>query len=299
MHTTSVTKRRSVEGLKMVNQYTIIKQIGCGAFGKVFKVRNGNGEIVAAKVYNKRVLKSRWIGKKRTALDLVKTEIEISSLLYHNNITRLIEVIDAEDCKKIYLIMEYAENGDIHEKCPFSEEESRKYFKELIKALNYMHNVIHVVHRDIKPKNLLLSSQNTLKVCDFGSAQFIDANRGELNNSAGTYIFMPPEAHKEGPYKGKPADVWACGITLYYMVAGKSPFSSRKLSDFYDPPKEFQIEFPDNFSEELKDLIKEMTATDPSFRISVKKIKRHPWITASKKLEQVIEVFSPSQLIEG
>ena len=127
----------------------------------------------------------------------------------------------------------------------------------------------------------MISSENILKVCDFGSAQFIGTMRDEMNNSAGTFAFMPPEAHKDGAYKGKPADIWACGITLFYMITGKLPFSSRKVGDFCNLPKEFHIEFPEDFGEELKDLIRAMTDMNPSLRIPVRKIKKHPWVSVS------------------
>lgn len=277
IQTNLIIQEKSLQGQKKINQYTIVAQIGTGAFGKVFRVQAENGEFFAAKVYKKFKLKSRWIGKKKTALSLVKSEIEIMSNLKHENILQLLEVIDDEDSKKIYLILELAEKGDLHEKSPMGENELRGYFKGLISGLDYLHNEALVVHRDIKPKNLLIGEGNVLKICDFGGAQLIELERDELTNSAGTYIFMPPEAHKGGHYHGKPADIWACGITLFYMLTGKSPFNTRRFSDMCDHVKESEILFPETFSAEVIDLIKKMTMKEPSERISALEIKSHPW----------------------
>jgi calcium/calmodulin-dependent protein kinase kinase 2 len=276
--TAELVKQRSFEGKKQINQYTIEKLIGKGAFGSVFKAIDDKGEAVAIKVYNKRVLKSRWIGKSRTALDLLNTEIQVMSVLNHPNIVKLREVIDKEDSKKIYLILEYAEQGSLFNMSPIEEATARPLFRALITAINYLHNEVFVVHRDIKPQNLLMTGKNELKICDFGAAQFMEAMRDELTNSAGTYIFMPPEAHRNKKFQGRPADIWACGITLYFLLSGQTPFKKRRFSAIIEEINELEIEFPEHFGEEVKDVIRKMTMKDPAERICAKELLEHPWL---------------------
>ena len=195
----------------------------------------------------------------------------------HENIIKLFEVIGVFTSKKLYLVLEYAENGNLLEKCPIPEEEAKVYFKSLIFALEYLHNDLNIVHRDIKPQNLLISSNNVLKVCDFGFSQFIDSQKDEISFSAGTYVFMPPEVQKGGKYKGKPADVWASGITLCFFIIGKSPFKSKKIGSLYEEISNAEITFPDHVSQSLKELITGMTVKDPLKRFTIEDIKSSEW----------------------
>ena len=134
-YTNDIIKQQSIKG-KKINQYTILEQIGKGSFGVVYKICDDNENVAAAKVCNKRHLQRRWVGKRKTALDLVRSEIEIMKNLEHKHILKLIEVIDSAKSNKIYLILEYAEHGSIHDKCPMNENGSKKYFRSLIKAVS-------------------------------------------------------------------------------------------------------------------------------------------------------------------
>jgi [calcium/calmodulin-dependent protein kinase] kinase len=276
--TNTIKKAKSFQGKTKVNQYTLDLLLGRGAFGRVFKGVDDRGQAFAIKVYNKKVLRSKWIGKRKTAMDCVKTEIEVMQTLDHQNIIKLIEVIDMETSKKIYLILELVEGGNLQKKCPMDELSAKSYFKSLLTAIDYLHNKKQIVHRDIKPQNLLISKTNSLKVCDFGAAQFLSDENDELNNSAGTFMFMPPEAHKTGSFRGRPADIWACGITLYYMVIGRSPFEKKSYSALLQEMSENELKIPEKLSDDLKDLIRKMTFLEPEDRIDAESILSHSWL---------------------
>ena len=95
-------------------------------------------------------------------------------------------------------------------------------------ALWYCHNVIKVVHRDIKPENILLDQENTIKLCDFGVSEMYKGEDATLSGNKGTdYYNSPEECVSKLSYCGKKADIWSCGVTLYYLVFNKLPFSGQ------------------------------------------------------------------------
>jgi len=278
--TTSAIQKKKLSGKRVqVNQYTLEKLLGKGAFGKVFKATDHNGSFYAVKTYNKKILRHRWIGRGKTAMYSVKAEINVMKTLDHPNALKLYEVIDNETSKKLYMVLEFAQGGTLESKCPMSEPVAKKYFEELVKGLEYLHCVSKVVHRDIKPQNILIGKNSQLKISDFGSAQSIAEGKQEFGNTAGTYAFMAPELH--GGYKsfkGKPLDMWAAGITLYYMLEAKTPFKSKKLMELSEEVKSNEVTIPEEYSSGLKDLLSKLLCKNPDCRISVEETKNHPWL---------------------
>ena len=273
-----LVKSKSLDGRKKVNQFTFIRLLGRGAFGKVWEVEDENRNFFAVKVLNKRILRNRWIGKKKTAFDSIKTEIAVMKKVKHKNAVKLLEVIDDESSAKMYLVIELAPGGNLYEKSPFDVATARSYFAQFMDVLDYLHNSLSIVHRDIKPQNLLVGQMGVLKLCDFGAAQFVFDMNDELTNSAGTFAFMPPEAYKNASYRGKPADVWAAGITLYYMLTGRTPFINKSYNALILEIDSREVELPEGFDEESKDLVRKMTCKDPFKRIDVKEVKMHNWL---------------------
>jgi serine/threonine protein kinase len=101
---------------------------------------------------------------------------------------------------------------------PLTEEKIRKYFRHLISAIQYCHENAKIIHRDIKPENLLLDDEDNVKLSDFGVSFMMENGSDEIQTSAGSYYYTSPEACLGALYKGKKSDIWACGVTLYYMI---------------------------------------------------------------------------------
>ncbi|KAI9269541.1 kinase-like domain-containing protein [Helicostylum pulchrum] len=167
--------------------------------------------------------------------------IEESNLLKklapHENIVRFIKVIeDPNYVDSIFIVMEYAENGIVMDVTPhsvtesFSDTQCRNVFKQLVEAVNHLHTN-GIVHRDIKPQNLLLSSDNLVKLIDFGNATTVSDTLSY--NSTGTPAFMAPELLKKVQISPTCADLWSMGVTLYCFTYGKLPFEKSSLLDLY------------------------------------------------------------------
>jgi serine/threonine protein kinase len=274
-----LNKGKTSKGELMINQYKISNLLGCGAFGKVFKATDDKNETVAVKTYNKRILRSRWIGKAKTAISLVYSEIQIMENLNHPNILTLFEVIDRPDYHKIFLILEYIDGGTLYEKAPVSEKIFQNYFKQILSALEYLHENARVIHRDLKPQNILVGSDGQIKICDFGSAQMLDKGTAEINSSAGTYAFMAPELHGgKGKVLGTASDVWSLGITTFYVLEGRTPFLSRKSLELSEEILKNEVRLPNHFSEELTEILFRMLDKNPETRATIKEIKESRWV---------------------
>ncbi len=138
-------------------------------------------------------------------------------------------MIDDPKMEKVYFVTDFVRNGSLMEKITkriLSIDEIRMYFRDLISALEYCHECAGVLHRDIKPENILIDDKNRLKLADFGVSQFMENQNDLVDTKAGTNFYFSPEACKGKSYRGKPTDVWACGVVLFYMRARRFPFMS-------------------------------------------------------------------------
>ena len=281
---TNVIKKKIHEGRIHINEYTLMEELGRGAFGSVFKCQKDTGKLFAVKIYRKRTLKSKWLGRGITGLDCVNNEIEVLSNIHHPYIIDLHEVIHAENKNKIYLILEYAPKGSLKERIPFPENQARVYFKQLIEGCIYLHSH-NIAHKDIKPENLLISADNKLKIADFGSAETMMHGKIGGKGNSSTYAYMSPELVRGDPeIYGEPVDVWASGVTLYYMIHGELPFNEKKLQNLYEAIKKKEVKVGQGFSKELQNLIDGLLDKDPFKRIKLNQILSHPWINQYSKV---------------
>lgn len=163
------------------------KSLGKGKFGRVFLARlKSNNYIVALKVLFKNELVEN-----QSEVQL-RREIEIQSNLRHPNILRLYNYF--HDRNRVYLILEYAEQGELYahlkKNIRFTEKRASKYIYQMTNALLYLHKK-HVIHRDIKPENLLLGSSGELKISDFGwSVHAPNVKVARRTTMCGTLVFL-------------------------------------------------------------------------------------------------------------
>ena len=107
----------------------------------------------------------------------------------------------------------------------------REYFIDMLKALHYCHKVVKVIHRDIKPDNIMLNHNDIAVLIDFGVSAIIEGDDDCLTGSnMGTYYFFAPEMFQDqkGKVRGEKTDLWALGITFYQLLTGRFPCQDAK-----------------------------------------------------------------------
>lgn len=206
----------------------------------------------------------------------------------HPNINALIEVLDDLQEDNLYLIFELCEYGPVmklkaFEKVrPFSENLARQYFREVLLGLEYLHHK-RIIHCDIKPENLLLTADKHLQIADFGISHMFDENVSEplVSSTNMSPIFAPPEAcDPDNVYvRGKTADIWGLGVSLYCFVHGHCPFEAASPVELCKKIMYSKLQLESSLSEELKDLLARMLCKAPEQRLSLSEIKVHAWVT--------------------
>nr|UFP37829.1 CIPK14 [Lonicera japonica] len=213
-------------------------------------------------------------------------EISTMKLIKHPNVLNIVEVMASKT--KIYLVLEYANGGELFDKIArngrLKEDEARRYFQQLINAVDYCHSR-GVYHRDLKPENLLLDSYGVLKVSDFGLSAFSQQVRedGLLHTACGTPNYVAPEVLMDKGYDGTSADVWSCGVILFVLMAGYLPFDEPSLIALYRRIQKADFTFPPWFSSGAKNFIKCILDPNPLTRMTIPKILESDWFRKDYK----------------
>lgn len=263
------------KGNVLMQKYEIGRLLGQGTFAKVHHARDlKTGMSVAIKMIDKeKVFK---VG----LMDQIKREISVMRLIRHPNVVELYEVMATKT--KIYFVMEYVKGGELFNKVAkgkLKEDVARKYFQQLISAVDYCHSR-GVSHRDLKPENLLLDENENLKVSDFGLSALAESKRqdGLLHTTCGTPAYVAPEVINRKGYDGAKADIWSCGVILYVLLAGYLPFRDPNLMEMYRKIAKGEFKCPNWFAPEVRKLLSKILDPSPNTRISMAKIMENSWV---------------------
>lgn len=206
-----------------LGNYEILEQIGCGGMGVIYRARQRHSRRIVAV---KRVLSYR--ADSHGALQRFRREAQAVASLDHPNILPIYEVSESEDGLPFFS-MKFAEKGSLHENVASLRDEPRKCVQLMAKvarAVEYAHSR-GVLHRDIKPGNILLNDRSEPLVSDFGLAKLLDGNN-DLTRSLttfGTAGFIAPEQAGDAAVDLTPAaDVYSLGAVLFNVLAGRPPF---------------------------------------------------------------------------
>lgn len=258
----------------LMGRYEVGRLLGQGTFAKVYYGRSiQTQESVAIKMIDKdKILR---VG----LMNQIKREISVMRLVRHPHVVKLYEVMATKT--KIYFVMEYAKGGELFNKVSkgkLKEDVARKYFQQLINAVDFCHSR-GVYHRDLKPENLLLDENENLKISDFGLSALAESKHqdGLLHTTCGTPAYVAPEVINRNGYDGAKADTWSCGVILYVLLAGYLPFHDSNLVEMYRKIGKADFKYPSVFPHEVRRLVSRILDPNPNTRISIAKIKEFPW----------------------
>jgi len=270
-----------------VGKYALGKRIGEGSFSKVKLATDvTTGDRYAIKIIDWSLLgEGENFDSVEEAAESVAREIRLMKLLTHPNIVRLCDIIDNQDTGRTYLVLEFVNRGELFDYIVangrLKEPEARKFFRQLLSAIEYTH-AHGIVHRDLKPENLLLAEENgvvTVKITDFGLSNTLSVNH-LFSTWCGSLYYSAPEIVEERAYQGPGVDVWSMGAILYAMVNGRLPWNGRT-----DTEKTRQIctgdvaSFESSLSPEVVDCVKSMLTVDSVERATIDELRKHPWTT--------------------
>ncbi|RNF20336.1 mitogen-activated protein kinase kinase 2 [Trypanosoma conorhini] len=259
-----------------MENYTIVELIGEGSFGKVYKARRkGSGQVVAMKFIVKK-------GKNDKELLNLRSEIEIMTKLDHGNIITLFEAFETQ--QEFVVVMEYAQ-GELFEVLEddknLPEEVVRRISKQLIQALHYLHSN-RIMHRDMKPQNILVGQNGAVKLADFGFARSMSYNTMVLTSIKGTPLYMAPELVQEQPYNHC-ADLWSLGCILYQLYYGKPPFYTNHLYKLINQIVNDPVKFEEPISPDFKSLLKGLLTKSFSARLNWPQLLNHQFVALGEE----------------
>lgn len=232
------------EGLSILEQKygKYWETIGRGAHGtiSIFRKPTPGGRdvsLVAVKESHQRPGQKSMVHGKQIQ---VEDGSSLTSNLEHANVVRILDIFQTGH-DTLYEVMEYCAAGDlfslIHSEWPFEADEVNCFFKQLMRGVQYLHE-LGMAHCDLKPENLLLTESGNLKIADFSCAQWLRGagEGGELRllcGRRGSTPYVAPEEYTDDEFDGRAADVWACGVIYMVLHLGHYCWPSARMEDRY------------------------------------------------------------------
>ncbi|CAN4100289.1 unnamed protein product [Withania somnifera] len=291
-----------------IDDFEIVKPISRGAFGRVFLAKKRTtGDLFAIKVLKKADM------IRKNAVESILAERDILISVRNPFVVRFFYSFTCRE--NLYLVMEYLNGGDLYSLLRnlgcLDEEVVRVYIAEVVLALEYLHS-LHVVHRDLKPDNLLIAHDGHIKLTDFGlskvglinttdlsgpavsgtsmmeddeslpSASEHQQERRKKRSAVGTPDYLAPEILL-GTGHGFTADWWSVGIILFELIVGVPPFNAQHPEKIFDNILNRKIPWPlvpEEMSAEAQDLIHRLLTEDPNMRLGAggaSEVKQHPY----------------------
>ena len=287
----------------LVDDLTLIKGLGKGAFGEVYLTsKQGSQEKFATKKIDKKYAANPKAKK------YIDNEIKILKEIDHPNIIKLYDV--KENNQNYYLVMEYCNGGGLSDcleyhikqfRKPFSEEIVQYLMKQIVSGLKYLHGK-HILHRDIKLDNILVKfdseedrqKKNMLKakvkIIDFGFARYLDPKQLAFS-TLGSPINMEPgilrklnrmENSRDYGYDEK-ADIWSLGTICYEMLIGKCTFDAGSMKELLGKVESGNYLLPTTLSKEAASFLNGMLQYDPKKRLTAERLSCHKFLAKPYK----------------
>jgi len=243
-------------------------------------------KLVVIKIVSKRAIK-----KIPGGMHSIEREVAIMKRIAHKNCLKLLDSFEIVEKEKFYVVTECCRGGNLlnfweksGKKLP--QIQIRNLFLQVLTALDYLHSQ-KIIHSDIKPDNMLLTLDGTLKLSDFGVAWIID-NENFVKKGNGSPAFQPPELSSNDPDVDmipSKIDIWSFGISLYLLVVGVFPFEGKNVFELFENISKCEYTIPPNVDEDVADLLKNIIEMDVHKRYTLTQIRNHKWF--SKNLEKI------------
>ncbi|XP_034144169.1 serine/threonine-protein kinase BRSK2 isoform X1 [Esox lucius] len=259
-----------------VGPYRLEKTLGKGQTGLVkLGIHCVTCQKVAIKIVNREKLSESVLMK-------VEREIAILKLIEHPHVLKLHDVY--ENKKYLYLVLEHVSGGELFDylvkKGRLTPKEARKFFRQIISALDFCHSH-SICHRDLKPENLLLDEKNNIRIADFGMAS-LQVGDSLLETSCGSPHYACPEVIRGEKYDGRKADVWSCGVILFALLVGALPFDDDNLRNLLEKVKLGVFHMPHFIPPDCQNLLRGMIEVDATKRLTLEQIQKHNWYIGGK-----------------
>ncbi|CAD8187458.1 unnamed protein product [Paramecium octaurelia] len=256
-----------------IGNFKLESILGQGSYATVRLCVEKNSKVkYAIKIYDKSKINDNQ------KMNNIKREISILKRIKHNNIIKLIYAI--EDKKSINLVMEYISNQSLavyvksKSKRLLSIQEGLYIFQQLANAISYLHSK-NIAHRDIKMENILLLTDNYVKLIDFGFSICLQDNQ-KVNVFCGTPSYMSPELVSKVPHNPLCSDIWSLGILLYRMLFGEYPFKGQNDKELYRAIQQNKLKLPNDMNQDIAQLIKGCLEKNASQRFTIEQILSNP-----------------------
>ena len=260
-----------------ITDFTIVKELGSGSFGRVYLVTHkktkANYAIKAIDKRNKANIEEK---------PYFRREVEVMYKIHHPNVIKLYSHF--EDNNFCYFIMEYIAKGNMFGLIPTDKKKRIStqlvaiLIKDIISAVYFLHNMSPpIIHRDIKPENVLLADNFVAKLTDFGWSNYIQEDQ-KRTTVCGTPIYLAPEIIKEQGHDER-VDIWCIGVLLFELTTGTVPFPGNDIESLENNILKLRIQWPKEINVDAKNLISKILKLDPNARISLSDMLKHPFIT--------------------
>nr|CCC91469.1 putative protein kinase [Trypanosoma congolense IL3000] len=260
-----------------MDRFTKVRNIGKGNMGACVLVRNNED----GKLYVIKQVDLTKMNRKERQQSL--NEAHVLKSLQHPNIINYVDSFLANRSNYVCIVMEYADGGDLSSRIKksygvnFRESQIVDWIIQLTLSLSYVHKR-KILHRDVKAQNVFLTSQNILKLGDFGIARTLSGTYDQAKTFVGTPYYLSPELIMERPYDHR-SDVWALGVIIYELMTLKHPFNATNMKGLMQRILKLQYEpIPPLYTTELRNIVPRILTRDPAQRIRLSDILDLPII---------------------
>ncbi|EPY26200.1 polo-like kinase 1 [Strigomonas culicis] len=258
----------------LANKLRVGRILGRGGFAKCYEVSDAHGSY-ALKAINRTSL------EKPKTLQKLHTEIAIHRRMKHKHIVNFIRTF--KDRYYVYILLEKCDNGtlmDLIKMRALTVPETQYIMLQCLSAMQYMQDQ-YVIHRDLKPGNIMLDSELNVKIGDFGLAAELQYDGERKRTICGTPNYIAPEIiDRKSHGHSYEVDAWSLGVILFTLLTGNPPFQMEDVESTYARIRQCKYEFPAALSPHARDLVQHILQSSPSQRPTLLDIRTHAFFCA-------------------